>query len=81
MFSEKEKLSLLYQRQQAGDKRDKALILQEIEDDAKKLFATKQATEKINPKDVVVQSVVVFPDGTSKEIVQFADGTSKEKTL
>lgn len=81
MFSESEKLSLLYQRQQAGDKRAKELILKEIEDDTKKLFPTKQPTEKINPKDVVVQSTVVFPDGTSKEIVQFADGTSQEKTL
>lgn len=79
MFSKSEKLSLLYQRQQAGDKRAKNLILQEIEDDAKKLFP--QQAEKINPKNVVCQSVVVFPDGTSKEIVQFADGTSQEKTL
>lgn len=80
MFSEKEKLSLVYQRQQAGDRRAKALILKEIEDDAKKLFG-QETTEKINPKDIVIQSVVVFPDGTSKEIVQFADGTSQEKIL
>ena len=77
MFSEKEKLSLVYQRQQAGDKRAKKLILKEIEDDAKKLFS--KPTEKIN--QIVVRSVVVFPDGKSKEIIQFADGTNQEKIL
>ena len=81
MKNSKDLLSLVYQRQQAGDTRALGDILKDVQKDMAALFpdAPEDAPDKTNdPKAVVGQRHTTYPDGTEEKIEFLADGTERQ---